>query len=174
MAYQDYAGHLTGVDASNQPASLALTTTSPIETDSIDLLTGAANAVPGVSQIPDPTDGELAFFEVTITTAVSGSSPTVSFELVTASDAALTANVTVHYRTPAYDNTQLTANAKVLLPIKTLTNGVEPDALSTTNDRYLGVRAVTTGTVSTGAARISQTIGRSSAGPRHYGSGFTV
>ena len=100
------------IDAFNRVSLLQAVATTAVSTDSIN--TGLPNRALGV--------GKPLFLTATVgTTVTAAGAATVTFEIISADDAALTTNVTVHAASPAIGKATLVAGYKQ--PVMVAPNG---------------------------------------------------
>lgn len=132
---------------------VTLTDTSAVSTNTIDL-----------SQARDIGEGKELFMNFAITTAVAGGTST-QFEVIIASNAALTSDIVVLGDTGAVATAGLTLGTNLAVPFRPL--------IGSKGQRYLGARYTVVGTNSAGkvTADIVETI---QDGKKFYASGFTV
>lgn len=134
---------------------LTLNGTSALSTNSIDL-----------SVARDIGEGEGLFMNFAITTAVSAGT-SVAFEIITATDAALTGTVTTLSTTGAVVIANLTIGTNIALPI--------PPKVASLGQRYLGARYTVVGDNSAGAGKVTtDIIANVQDGKKFYASGFSV
>lgn len=135
---------------------LTLNATSALSDNSIDL-----------SQAKDIGEGEEMFMLFTITELVASAATSVTFEIITATDAALTGTVTSRSSTGAIAYGSLTAGTNIAVRI--------PPLLGSTGQRYLGARYTTAGNNSAGTGKVTTQIVKDlQDGKKYYSSGFTV
>lgn len=142
------------------PLAIFATDASVVSTNSIDTTGGAAAA-----QAVDLGKGEPLFLEVDIIAAITGGT-SAEFQWISASDAALTSNVTVLSSSGAIAVASLTAGKKIYVPL----GPVEPKTLR----RYVGARVVNVGANAAGTALINVVHGKMAAAQFSPTSGFTV
>lgn len=132
---------------------VTLTDTSAVSTDKIDL--GTAR---------DIGEGKELYMNFAITTAVAGGTST-QFEVITASDAALSSNVVVLGSTGAVATASLTVGTNLVVPFRPL--------VGSKGQRYVGARYTVVGTNSAGKVT-ADVVEAIQDGKKFYASGFTV
>jgi len=143
------------------PQNVFASGASVVSTNAIDTQGGSPTG-----QNRDMGEGEQLYLNVTVDDAFTGGT-SAEFQIVSADDGALTTNVTVLASSGAIAVAQLTAGAKISVPL----GKVDPRTLR----RYLGARVVNVGANTTGSivASLSPFTGDRSK-QVSYESGFTV
>lgn len=132
---------------------VTLTDTSAVSTDKIDL--GTAR---------DIGEGKTLYMNFAVTTAVAGGTST-QFEVITASDAALTADIAVLGSTGAVATAGLTLGTNLVVPFRPL--------VGSKGQRYIGARYTVVGTNSAGKVT-ADVVEAIQDGKKYYASGFSV